>query len=106
MRQQPGAYLGWQCAQDMVLLDGPNPGHAPSRSTVGAASDLSANRSAAYAHLRQLGNDLEYSRMALLLDLSYLFEPKLGPGRDDWQQFVSWTERQRQAVQLFPDADA
>jgi len=90
----------------MVLLDEPNPGHAPSRSNVDAAPDLSANRSAAFAHLRQLGNDLAYSRKPLLLDLSHLLEPKLGPGRDHRQQFVSWTARERQAVQLFPDADA
>jgi hypothetical protein len=53
-----------------------------------------------------LGNDLARGRKALLLDLSYLFEPKLSPGCDNTQELVSWTARQGQAVQLFPDADA
>jgi hypothetical protein len=45
-------------------------------------------------------------RKTLLLDLSYLFEPKLGAGCDDTQEFVSGTAWQGQAVQLFPYADA
>jgi hypothetical protein len=53
-----------------------------------------------------LGNDLARGRKALLLDLAYLFEPKLSPGCDDTQELVSWTAWQRQAVQFFPDADA
>ena len=55
---------------------------------------------------RLLGNDLARSRKALLLDLSYLFEPKLGPGCDNTQEFVSWTAWEGQSVQLFPNADA